>query len=48
MNPTSNPNDAYQKPPESGGKGAEELFRSFQDEKIGSLKELIEDIQRLI
>ncbi|HLD04412.1 MAG TPA: hypothetical protein VJG90_01710 [Candidatus Nanoarchaeia archaeon] len=41
-----NPNEAYKTPPASGG--ADDLFRSFQDEKILSLKELIEDIQGLI
>ncbi len=40
------PNEAY-KPPERG-KEAEELFRTMQDEKITSLKEMIEDIQLMI
>ncbi|MEK6964405.1 MAG: hypothetical protein AABX70_08355 [Nanoarchaeota archaeon] len=42
-----NPSDAYQKTPESVGK-TEDAFHAFQDEKIVSLKELIQDIQNLI
>jgi len=42
-----NPSEAYKTPPVSGG-NPEDLFRTFQDEKIVSLKELMQDIQTLI